>query len=527
MATGNPGLELLEWARSTDFKKPWLMIGKGPTFSLRDEFDLFEYNTIGLNHVVREMKLDVAHAIDIEVIESCREVLDSNCRWLLMPRYPHVSSEVGKRPLEDYFAEYPELAHLANTNRLIWYNAATAHPVDGSPVIGVRFFSSEAALNILALLGARRVRTLGIDGGRSYSPSFQDLDDSTRLANGRQSFDAQFDEIQSIVEENKLDFESLVPPMRVFVGTDESQLLAARVLEYSIQKHASLPVQVTHMLNLPVPMPRDSKNQPRTGFSFSRFLIPELCGYSGRALYLDADMQVFGDIAELWRISFEDQKILCTFQDQTPPQWQDHPAFHPGRQTSVMMLDCEGLDWDIHRLVKKLDDGELSYEELVFELKVVNEQDIGDRLPPEWNHLEHYEPAETKLLHYTVMDTQPWKNDDNSLREIWTSLYREAVEAGAVPPEEVEESVSRGYVKRSLLAALSKAPGRRSPLTSSTHDGLRASERISQLEREVARLQGELDEVKGSTSFRLGSALVRPAARVRTYANRFKRSSWL
>ena len=51
-------------------------------------------------------------------------------------------------------------------------------------------------------------------------------------------------------------------------------------------------------------MPLAVENRPRTPFSFQRFLIPELCGYSGKAIYLDADMQVFRDIRELWNYDF-------------------------------------------------------------------------------------------------------------------------------------------------------------------------------------------------------------------------------
>ena len=68
------------------------------------------------------------------------------------------------------------------------------------------------------------------------------------------------------------------------------------------------------MIDLPIPLPKDEKNRPRTGFSFFRFAIPELCNYSDRALYLDADMQVFSDLAELWDIPFNKQRILCTYQ---------------------------------------------------------------------------------------------------------------------------------------------------------------------------------------------------------------------
>jgi hypothetical protein len=62
-------IELRDWIRSASFdQKPWLMLGKGPTFSRRGEFPLDEFNLIGLNDVVSEQKLDVAHIIDVDVV---------------------------------------------------------------------------------------------------------------------------------------------------------------------------------------------------------------------------------------------------------------------------------------------------------------------------------------------------------------------------------------------------------------------------------------------------------------------------
>jgi hypothetical protein len=45
---------------------PWLIFGKGPSFSERGRFDLSPYRTLSLNHVVREGPVDVAHAIDLD-----------------------------------------------------------------------------------------------------------------------------------------------------------------------------------------------------------------------------------------------------------------------------------------------------------------------------------------------------------------------------------------------------------------------------------------------------------------------------
>jgi hypothetical protein len=441
-------IELRDWIRSTTFDpKPWLILGKGPTFSRRNEFPLGDYNLLGLNDVVTEQKVDVLHIIDVDVVAKCADALRDGCRFLVMARRPHVEFKPSERLLEDYFSELPVLEELDREGRLVWYNAATSPPVESSRTIGVTWFSSEAAMNILGELGVKTVRTLGIDGGTSYSEEFKGL---PALQNTLPSFDAQFRELEDIAAEREIDYDPLIEPMRVFCGLDESQIVAARTLEYTIRKHASRPVRFYPMFNVPAPVPKDPRNRGRTGFSFARFHIPKLAGYKGRALYVDADMQVFGDLAELWEIPFNGAKVMCTFQDYIPEAWRDKDYFHPGRQLSVMMLDCEHLDWDVVQIVNGLDEGKYTYEQLMFELCILDSSEITDDLPPVWNHLEHYEPGETKLIHYTVVPTQPWKNDENPNREVWERDFEEAVAARVVHPEEVLRLARAGHIKRSL-----------------------------------------------------------------------------
>jgi hypothetical protein len=441
-------IELREWIRSSSFgPRPWLILGKGPTFARRTEFPLGDYNLLGLNDVAGEMKVDVAHVIDMDVVEKLGEELLDNCNFLLMPRRPHVKFGPTKDLLEDFFDRVPVLRELDSRGRLVWYNARTSGPVGDSPVIDVRYFSSEAALDILGEMGVTKVRSLGVDGGDRYSDEFSDLE---RLGNGLPSFDAQFRELEKIVERRGIDYDPLVEPMRIFVGVDESQIVAARTLEHTIRKHASRPVRFTMMMDLPTPEPTDPENRGKTGFSFSRFHIPKLAGYKGRALYVDADMQVFKDIAELWEIPFGDKKVLCTRQDEPPEAWKDFSWFHPGRQMSVMMLDCERLDWDIDEIIGGLDRGEYNYSDLLFDLCIVPEEEVGDDLPPVWNHLEQYQPGETGLTHYTVVPTQPWKNDENPLREVWEKDFHEALSAQVVAKTEVDRLVRAGHLKRSL-----------------------------------------------------------------------------
>lgn len=451
-------LELTQWWRSMSFSdRPWIVLGKGPTFAAHREH-VDRYHTLGLNHVVRELRVDVAHAIDSSVVSDCADVLLSNCRWLLMPRQPHMGFAPSSRKLEDLFDDHPVLRTLSEQGRLVWYNLASGEPVGDSPIITARYFSAEAAIDLLGTLGVRDIVSLGVDGGRGYSPQFAHLEGQTMLANGRTTFNAQFAEIDRIVARHGIRYRPLVEPLRVFCGTDESQRVATRVLEHSIRKHCSRPVNFEPMYDLDLPRPKHPENWPRTGFSFYRFAIPQLCGYQGRALYLDADMLVFGDIAELWNIPFEDASVLCTNQSEVPDAWK-HQATHfqPGRQLSVMLIDCARLQWDVRHIVNGLDEGRYNYQQLMFDLCIVDDGLIQERIPPVWNCLEWHDPGRTKLLHYTVTPSQPWKNDENPLRHLWEGAFRDAVRDGAVSGTEVEHGITNGHLKPSLRSALAVA----------------------------------------------------------------------
>ncbi|MFM8304377.1 MAG: glycosyltransferase, partial [Actinomycetota bacterium] len=463
-------LELTDWFRRANLPSvPWLLLGKGPTFDRRHQFDLSGYNLFALNHVVRELPVDVAHIIDVDVVGECAQQLVSNARWVLMPRYPHLHSAHAHRALEDWFDDYPVLRELDERGRLVWYNLAESGPVqDGSPVIVSRYFSSEAALSILGHLGVTSVRSLGVDGGRAYARTFSALEDETLLTNNATSYDVQFDRLHTVCETFAIDYRPLVEPLRIFVGVEESQLVAYRVLEYSIRKTASIPVEVTPMLDLPHRVPRDAANRPRTSFSFARFAIPGLCGYQGRALYLDADMLVLGDVAELAELAFGDHPVLVSASHGTE-QWSGHePVDNFGAQQAVMLLDCGRLSWDVDEIVDGLDEGRYSYRDLMADLCIVDRVQVAADIPAEWNDLEHYDPGSTRLVHFTVVPTQPWKVDGHPLDDLWMAWYGEAVEAGAVPPEEVESLVVVGDVKPSLRAALRRAPARRAVVTNAS-----------------------------------------------------------
>ncbi|MEO7938317.1 MAG: hypothetical protein ABIR55_06810, partial [Burkholderiaceae bacterium] len=332
--------DIIQWAASQHMQaRSWLILGKGPSYAKFAAANTDDYRLLALNHVVRQQPVDIAHAIDLDVVHDCADGLLQNAGVLWMPAHPHVDCKPSQRPLWSWCDEIPVLAQLAREGRLAWYNASTwPKPHPRSPVVDVRFFSAEAALHALALCGAKVVRSLGVDGGNRYADQFEDLRGRTLLANGHPSFDRQFEGISRIIRATGVQYSPLhvQSPVRVFVGTDPTQRAGLALLEDSIRRHASVSVQVQAIDDARIPVPRQPENRGRTGFSFSRFGIPALCGQRGRAIYLDADMPVFSDILGLWHHPMEGRTLLSARAD---PAWK-RPA-----QYSVMLLDCARLDW--------------------------------------------------------------------------------------------------------------------------------------------------------------------------------------
>jgi lipopolysaccharide biosynthesis glycosyltransferase len=240
--------------------------------------------------------------------------------------------------------------------------------------------------------------------------------------------------------------------IRVFVGVDRSQMLAVPVLAHSIKRHTTAKVEVIPMLDLPVPVPQDPRNGQRTGFSLSRFCIPKLCGYKGKAIYMDADMLVMRDIRELWNIPFDGAKIIIqqevkhtekTLQKVGAPKARK-------RQSAVMLLDCASLDWDVESIVQGMDDERYDYDQLMSELAILDESEIKYGVPFEWNSLEHWD-SETRLIHYTDIATQPWSSCGNKNAWLWFHEVRKMLANKSLNQYVIEEDIRLGYLRPSLL----------------------------------------------------------------------------
>lgn len=240
--------------------------------------------------------------------------------------------------------------------------------------------------------------------------------------------------------------------VKVFVGADRSQALAIKVLEHSIKRHSSLPVEVHPMIDLPVPQPQDPRNTQRTGFSFSRFCIPKLNSYKGKAIYMDADMIVFKDIKLLWEIPMDDAKVAIQSEvTKATLTVNKHGAPKKRiKQCAVMLINCSELKWDVNEIIAGMDKGKYNYEELMYHLCILDEKDIKYELPGHWNSLEYWD-EDTSLLHYTDVATQPWTSTLNTNAKQWLDEVRMMLENGSLSWEELLKEIDLGYFRPSLV----------------------------------------------------------------------------
>lgn len=147
----------------------------------------------------------------------------------------------------------------------------------------------------------------------------------------------------------------------------------------SIIRNASRTVSITALTLHTLPI----KRRGLTSFTFSRFLVPYLCNYAGLALFLDADMVVTGDIAELFETDTGVHQVLVN-KDQQPFEW-----------ASAMLFDCASCSILTPEYIDNPKNGLLDF-------KWCEHGAVGT-FPKEWNKAVGYQPPglDARLYHFT------------------------------------------------------------------------------------------------------------------------------
>lgn len=103
--------------------------------------------------------------------------------------------------------------------------------------------------------------------------------------------------------------------IRLFIGYDTRETVAYHVCVNSIVRHASRPVAITPLALKNLGHYAEGHTDGSNQFIYSRFLVPHLMDYAGWALYIDGDMLLRADIAQLWDLRDEARAVLCVHHD--------------------------------------------------------------------------------------------------------------------------------------------------------------------------------------------------------------------
>jgi lipopolysaccharide biosynthesis glycosyltransferase len=245
--------------------------------------------------------------------------------------------------------------------------------------------------------------------------------------------------------------------IKVFIGSGEASLLERKVAIYSLQKHTQRQLDIyvfngTHNaieLNdqepFLAPLSLKLKYHNITEFSLYRFLIPQICNYQGKAIWIDSDTVCLADIAELFDTSLNGCDFLAkaeAYNTRSSNLWG----------LSVMLIDCKQTRFDLETYFDEIAQGLYTYTDFSCMSPAFlahHPLKIG-QLDPQWNVFDYCD-EQTKLIHYTNLNTQPWKYPHHPYGELWFEYFEEARKAGYITERDIELSLVRAYVRPDIL----------------------------------------------------------------------------
>lgn len=195
--------------------------------------------------------------------------------------------------------------------------------------------------------------------------------------------------------------------IRVFVGFDQREALAYHVFCQSVIDRASVPVSF-------IPIHKgmlkgfDGKRDGSNAFTFSRYLVPSLCGFNGWALFCDSDMVCDKDIKELWDLRPAFDKAVCVVKHDYKTK---HPAKYVGTPMQSKNVDYPRKNWSSlilwncgHFANRSLTPEFVSQQtpQFLHRFEWMKDEQIGE-LPQDWNYLvSEYPPSSASIYHYTL-----------------------------------------------------------------------------------------------------------------------------
>jgi len=191
----------------------------------------------------------------------------------------------------------------------------------------------------------------------------------------------------------------------IFIGYDGRETVAYNVLAHSIQARATQPVSIAPLMlsQLNGIFKRERHPLQSTDFSFSRFLTPYLCSFSGWSVFMDCDMLMLEDIAKLWALRDDRYAVMVIQHDHVPKEErkflnEPQSKYQKKNWSSVMLFNnarCTALTPNYVNTATGLE---------LHQFKWLGDDNLIGALPNRWNHLVGYDAPrqDASLVHYTL-----------------------------------------------------------------------------------------------------------------------------
>ena len=199
--------------------------------------------------------------------------------------------------------------------------------------------------------------------------------------------------------------------LTIYIGYDSREEEAYNVCVKSLLKYSSKELDIKPLILNDLIESGIYKREPdplsSTEFTFSRFLVPFLNDYKGKALFCDCDFLFLEDVSKLFDLFHHSKAVQCCQHDYYPKNKikMDGAAQHiyPRKNwSSLMLFNCEhpsNMILDPHMV-------NTHSGQYLHRFNWLMDYEIGS-LPLEWNYLVNwYKHGKPKALHFT--EGGPW-----------------------------------------------------------------------------------------------------------------------
>lgn len=190
----------------------------------------------------------------------------------------------------------------------------------------------------------------------------------------------------------------------MFIGYDPREAIAYHVCTNSIIRQSSEPVSLNPLALNILKGYEEKHTDGSNHFIYSRFLVPHLMNYQGWAIFIDGDMILRDDIANLWNLRDESKAVMVVKHDYKTRMTEKYLGSknedYPRKNWSSVIL------WNCAHHANQVVTPEFIQNATgaqVHRFTWLTDDLIGE-LPTEWNWLdiEYNYNTNAKLVHYTL-----------------------------------------------------------------------------------------------------------------------------